>query len=74
MMARLATLSVSQLASYFYPRMFGLHDMDETCGVADAEGRVVLPTMMSLTIESLTQDCLTVAFSRVSSWHGGILS
>lgn len=53
---RLATLSVSQLASYFYPRMFGLHDMDETCGVADAEGRVVLPTMMSLTSESLTQD------------------
>eukprot|EP00403_Amphidinium_massartii_P034680 CAMPEP_0178446404 /NCGR_PEP_ID=MMETSP0689_2-20121128/40783_1 /TAXON_ID=160604 /ORGANISM="Amphidinium massartii, Strain CS-259" /LENGTH=893 /DNA_ID=CAMNT_0020071221 /DNA_START=45 /DNA_END=2723 /DNA_ORIENTATION=- len=53
---RMETLSVSQLAAFFYPRMMGLHQMPETCGVPDEYGQSTMPDMLNLTSESLAQD------------------
>mmetsp|Transcript_23392 Transcript_23392/g.43028 ORF Transcript_23392/g.43028 Transcript_23392/m.43028 type:complete len:895 (-) Transcript_23392:139-2823(-) len=53
---RMETLSVSQLAAFFYPRMMALHNMPDTCGVPDEYGQSTMPDMLNLTNESLTQD------------------
>eukprot|EP00443_Scrippsiella_acuminata_P000985 CAMPEP_0115296138 /NCGR_PEP_ID=MMETSP0270-20121206/67076_1 /TAXON_ID=71861 /ORGANISM="Scrippsiella trochoidea, Strain CCMP3099" /LENGTH=960 /DNA_ID=CAMNT_0002713751 /DNA_START=9 /DNA_END=2891 /DNA_ORIENTATION=+ len=53
---RLETLTVSQLAAYFYPRMMALHNLADNIGVPDEHGRVALPDMLNLTSESMTQD------------------
>uniref|UniRef100_A0A7S4QMV4 Uncharacterized protein n=1 Tax=Alexandrium monilatum TaxID=311494 RepID=A0A7S4QMV4_9DINO len=54
--SRLETLSVPQMAAYYNPRMMGLHNLAEGCGVPDGMGRVTLPDMLNLTSESMTQD------------------
>jgi len=53
---RLETLMVSQMAAYYYPRMMALHNLPDCCGVPDDQGNVVLPDMLNLTSESMTQD------------------
>mmetsp|Transcript_110690 Transcript_110690/g.313064 ORF Transcript_110690/g.313064 Transcript_110690/m.313064 type:complete len:759 (-) Transcript_110690:51-2327(-) len=54
--ARLETLAVSQQAAYFYPRMLGLHDAPDHCGLLDEQGRCTLPDMLNLTQQSMSQD------------------
>lgn len=55
--ARLETMSVGQLCSYFYPRLMALHNMPESCGVPDpATGLAPLPDMLNLTSQVMTQD------------------
>merc|ERR1719343_1172463 len=50
---RLETLTVAQMAAYYYPRMMGLHNAsDET----DEAGKIRLPEMLNLTSESMSQD------------------
>jgi len=53
---RLETLTVSQMAAYYYPRMMALHNAPDHCGVPDENGNVQLPDMLNLTSESMTQD------------------
>eukprot|EP00927_Polykrikos_kofoidii_P077431 TRINITY_DN74368_c0_g1_i1.p1 TRINITY_DN74368_c0_g1~~TRINITY_DN74368_c0_g1_i1.p1 ORF type:complete len:988 (+),score=151.21 TRINITY_DN74368_c0_g1_i1:40-3003(+) len=53
---RLESLSVSQTAAYFYPRMLALHNLGEGVGLPDEHGSIVLPDMLNLTSESMTQD------------------
>jgi len=53
---RLETLSVSQLAAYYYPRMMAFHNIADNCGIPDEHGSVALPDMLNLTSESMTQD------------------
>lgn len=53
---RIETLSVGQMAAYFYPRMMSLHNVPEMVGITDEHGRVTLPDMLNLTSESMTQD------------------
>lgn len=53
---RLETITVSQLAAYYYPRMLGLHNLPPHCGIPSENGVVTLPDMLNLTSESMTQD------------------
>lgn len=53
---RLETMCISQLSSYFYPRMMALHALGDAEGVQDETGKVALPAMLNLTSESMTQD------------------
>lgn len=53
---RLDTLSVSQTAAYYYPRMMALHNAPDSCAQTDENGRIQLPEMLNLTRESMTQD------------------
>jgi protein transport protein SEC24 len=53
---RLDSLSVSQVAAFYYPRMMSLHNLPEHCGMQDETGNTVLPDMLNLTKDSLTQD------------------
>eukprot|EP00927_Polykrikos_kofoidii_P024008 TRINITY_DN21923_c0_g1_i1.p1 TRINITY_DN21923_c0_g1~~TRINITY_DN21923_c0_g1_i1.p1 ORF type:complete len:930 (-),score=126.08 TRINITY_DN21923_c0_g1_i1:107-2785(-) len=53
---RLGTLSVSQLAAYFYPRLMALHNMQDNVGTLDESNFTVMPQLLNLTSESLTQD------------------
>ncbi|CAE7197706.1 unnamed protein product [Symbiodinium necroappetens] len=55
-MMRLETLSVSQTAAFFNPRLMAIHNAPETCQTPDEHGRVQLPEMLNLTSESMTQD------------------
>jgi len=54
--SRLETLTVSQLTAYYYPRLLALHTISDKCGVPDENGHVMLPDMLNLTSESMTQD------------------
>lgn len=54
--ARLQTVSVSQMAAYFYPRLLALHNLAGNVGSHDENGHVVLPDMMNLTSEVLSHD------------------
>jgi len=53
---RLENLMVTQVAVYYYPRMFSLHNIPDSCGIPDENGCVVLPDMLNLASESMTQD------------------
>jgi len=53
---RLETLTVSQLASYYYPRLMALHNIPDTCGVPDEQGRITLPDMLNLTKDIMTPE------------------
>lgn len=53
---RLETITVSQMAAYYYPRMMSLHNAPDHCGVPDENGNSQLPDMLNLTSESMTQD------------------
>merc|ERR1711879_17398 len=48
--------NVSQLCSYFYPRMMPLHNLPDSVGVEDEYGRITLPDMLNLTSESMSQE------------------
>lgn len=50
---RLETLTVSQMAAYYYPRMMSLHNAPDS---TDEHGRPTLPEMLNLTSESMQQD------------------
>jgi len=53
---RLESLAVSQHCAYFYPRLMALHNMSGNVGEQDENGRVVLPDVLNLTKDVLTQD------------------
>merc|ERR1719359_1029381 len=53
---RLETLTVSQLTSYYYPRLMALHNLADNVGIPDENGRVTLPDMLNLTKDVMTQD------------------
>jgi len=54
--SRLENLMVSQLSTFYYPRMIALHNIPGHCGIPDEDGIVTLPDMLNLTSESMTQD------------------
>jgi len=53
---RLETLSVSQTAAFFNPRLMALHNAPEECRMPNEHGQIQLPEMLNLTSESMTQD------------------
>eukprot|EP00438_Fugacium_kawagutii_P008578 Skav214143 [mRNA] locus=scaffold1645:177217:194553:- [translate_table: standard] len=53
---RLETLSVSQSAAFFNPRLMALHNAPEECRMVNEHGQIQLPEMLNLTSESMTQD------------------
>jgi len=53
---RLETLSVSQLAAFFYPRMMAVHELADDVGIGDEFGQCKLPDMLNLAAEVLSQD------------------
>ncbi|CAK9081361.1 Protein transport protein Sec24-like At3g07100 [Durusdinium trenchii] len=53
---RLETLSVSQSAAFFNPRLMALHNAPDSCRVPNEHGQIELPEMLNLTSESMTQD------------------
>eukprot|EP00397_Hematodinium_sp_SG-2012_P006512 GEMP01006545.1.p1 GENE.GEMP01006545.1~~GEMP01006545.1.p1 ORF type:complete len:981 (+),score=148.58 GEMP01006545.1:401-2944(+) len=53
---RLESLSVILCVAYCYPRMIGLHDLGTDPLEMDDYGRFVLPTMLNLTSESMSQE------------------
>jgi protein transport protein SEC24 len=54
--SRLESLSVSQASAFFYPRLIGLHNLPDHCGVPDENGQVTLPDMLSLSKDCMTQE------------------
>ena len=53
---RLETMSVSQSAAFFNPRLMALHNSPEECRMPNDHGQIQLPEMLNLTSESMTQD------------------
>lgn len=53
---RLETMSVSQSAAFFNPRLMALHNAPEECRMPNDHGQIQLPEMLNLTSESMTQD------------------
>ena len=53
---RLETLSVSQTAAFFNPRLMALHNAPEECLRPNEHGQITLPELLNLTSESMTQD------------------
>jgi len=53
---RLESLSVSQLAAFFYPRMMALQELADDVGLADEYGQCKLPDMLNLAAEVLSQE------------------
>ncbi|CEM07675.1 unnamed protein product [Vitrella brassicaformis CCMP3155] len=53
---RLESLPVDMQASFFYPRMVALHNLDHTAGTVDEQDQVQLPAPMNLTSEGMSQD------------------
>jgi len=53
---RLESLTVSQHVAYYYPRLMALHNLSGSAGEQDESGRVVLPEVLNLTKDVLTQD------------------
>merc|ERR1712224_365823 len=53
---RLETMCVSQVSSYYYPRMMALHSLNGTEGMQDENGKVNLPGMLHLTCQSINSD------------------
>jgi protein transport protein SEC24 len=54
--ARLMSSSGDTVAAICYPRLIALHQMSEAAGHPDENGHTVLPDMLSLTSESMSQD------------------
>jgi protein transport protein SEC24 len=54
--ARLLSSSGDTCAAVCYPRMIALHTMSDGVGHPDENGHTVLPEMLSLTSESMSQD------------------
>lgn len=52
---RLAWASLSQVVAYLCPRLFCLTDWGESEGSVDSQGNVVLPALLPLTSEVMTQ-------------------
>jgi len=73
---RLETLSVQQLAAFYYPRMMALHNLADNCGLQDENGAITLPDMLNLTSASLTQDGVYLLENgfEMDMWIGGSVS
>merc|ERR1712217_781599 len=53
---RLDTITVSQLAAYYYPRMMALHNLPADVGVPNEKKCITIPDMLNLTRESMSMD------------------
>merc|ERR1711979_189022 len=73
---RLETLPVSQMAAFYYPRLMALHNLADNSGLQDENGSIVLPDMLNLTSESLTQDGVYLLENgfEMDMWIGGSVS
>jgi len=73
---RLETMSISQLAAFFYPRMVALHEMPDEAGVADEFGQCKLPDMLNLACATLSEEgvYLLEDGETMLMWVGGRVS
>lgn len=52
--SRLATLNCDEVALYFCPSMYSLHDLQEGVGSPDEQGNMVLPQKLSASVECMS--------------------